>query len=131
MGRRADAQRPIIAVVDDDRDIRSALHSALSGRGYHVIEAQNGLRLVSALEVDRPALILLDVSMSWIDGFELCRALKSNPRFAEIPVVFVTGRSDSRAIEEGRRVGASDYFVKPLDMERLLSRVGELLLPGA
>ena len=89
----------LVAVVDDDREVREYLATVLHKAGYEVALAANGLRLVSALQVDRPDLILLDVNMSWIDGFELCRALKKNAEWAQIPVVFVSGRSAPADIE--------------------------------
>jgi DNA-binding response OmpR family regulator len=116
-----------VAVVDDDRELRGILGSRLAQAGYDVKEAPNGLRLVSTLHVDRPDIILLDVMMSWIDGFELCRAIKSNPEFATIPVVFMSGRTSSSDVERGLACGAIDYFPKPLDIERLIARVGELI----
>jgi DNA-binding response OmpR family regulator len=120
MGRR-------VAVVDDDRELRSMLGLRLAQAGYEVKEAPNGLRLVSTLHVDRPDIILLDVMMSWIDGFELCRAIKSNAEFATIPVIFMSGRTASADVERGMACGAVDYFPKPLDIERLIARVGELV----
>lgn len=82
-----------VAVVDDDRSVRTWLREVLENEGFAVILAANGLRLVSTLQVDRPDIILLDVVNSWIDGFELCRALKKNPQFCDIPVIFLSGRS--------------------------------------
>jgi DNA-binding response OmpR family regulator len=102
------------------------LHKA----GYEVALAANGLRLVSALQVDRPDLILLDVNMSWIDGFELCRALKKNAEWAQIPVVFVSGRSAPADIEAGMACGAVDFFPKPIDGRALVARVRELVQPA-
>ncbi len=115
-----------VVIVDDDRETREALQAALEQRGYAVVQAQSGLRLVSYLHVDRPDVILLDVMMSWIDGFELCRAIKRNPEFRNIPVVFISGRSDPQDVREGLACGATAYFVKPLDMEALLAKVDEL-----
>jgi len=117
----------LVAVVDDDREVREWLADTLRRAGYQVALAANGLRLVSALQVDRPDLILLDVNMSWIDGFELCRALKKNPLCADIPVVFISGRSASDDVEQGLACGAVDYFAKPLDGRALLERIGELV----
>ncbi len=116
-----------VAVVDDDREVREWLADTLRHAGYEVALAANGLRLVSALQVDRPDLILLDVNMSWIDGFELCRALKKNPLWADIPVVFISGRSGERDVEQGLACGAVDYFVKPLDGRELVARIGQLV----
>jgi DNA-binding response OmpR family regulator len=118
-----------IAVVDDDRDVREVLQVSLQRVGYDVKLAANGLRLISALHVDRPDLILLDVMMSWIDGFELCRAIKQNLRFQAIPVVFISGKTSPSDMDRGLKCGAVDYFPKPLDLERLMSRVQELVGP--
>ena len=120
-------RRALVAVVDDDREVREYLASVLERAGYAVALAANGLRLVSALQVDRPDLILLDVNMSWIDGFELCRALKKNPEWSQIPVVFVSGRSAQADVEAGMACGAVDFFSKPIDGRALVQRVKQLL----
>ena len=117
----------LVAVVDDDREVREWLAATLQRAGYQVVLAANGLRLVSALQVDRPDLILLDVNMSWIDGFELCRALKKNPLWTDIPVVFISGRSADGDVEQGIACGAVDYFPKPIDGRELLARIEELV----
>ncbi len=118
-----------IAVVDDDRDVRELLETSLQHAGYEVKLAANGLRLISTLHVDRPDLILLDVMMSWIDGFELCRAIKQNAEFRKIPVVFISGKTTTADVERGLKCGAVDYFPKPLDLERLIARVAEIVGP--
>jgi DNA-binding response OmpR family regulator len=118
-----------VAVVDDDRDVRELLQDTLVRAGYDVKLASNGLRLISTLHVDRPDLILLDVMMSWIDGFELCRAIKQNQEFRGIPIVFISGRTSAADVERGLECGAIDYFPKPLDLERLVSRVREIVGP--
>jgi DNA-binding response OmpR family regulator len=64
--------------------------------------------------------------MSWINGFELCRAMKANANYSAIPVVFISGRSAPSDIETGMSCGAADYFVKPIDTQRLLQRLSEL-----
>ncbi|MGB8932509.1 MAG: response regulator [Anaeromyxobacteraceae bacterium] len=120
-------RRPQIIIVDDDRDTREMLTLALDLEGFEVRTAANGLRLISAMHVDRPDVILLDIMMSWIDGFELCRAIKQNPSFADIPVVFISARKSDEDERAGRAAGAIDYFAKPLDMERLVERIREIL----
>lgn len=117
---------PTIAVVDDDIEVREALQDAFTDAGYRVELAANGLRLVSALQVDRPDVIVLDVMMSWIDGFELCRALKRNPEFSDIPVVFISGRTSKADQQQGLDCGAVAYFPKPIDLGALLDRVREI-----
>jgi DNA-binding response OmpR family regulator len=116
-----------IAVVDDDREMRSWLEMVLREAGFSVMLAANGLRLVSTLQVDRPDVILLDVINSWIDGFELCRALKKNPQFRDIPLVFLSGRSAPTDVERGLACGAAGYFAKPVDSRKLIARIKELV----
>jgi DNA-binding response OmpR family regulator len=119
--------RPQIIIVDDDRDTREMLTLALDLEGFEVRTAANGLRLISAMHVDRPDVILLDIMMSWIDGFELCRAIKQNPSFSDIPVIFISARKSDEDERAGRAAGAIDYFAKPLDIERLVERIREIL----
>src|SRR6478752_3060755 len=120
-------RRPKVIIVDDDRETREMLTLALQLEGYDVSGAANGLRLISALHVDRPDVILLDVMMSWIDGFELCRSIKKNPQFCEIPIVFISGRGSSEDRHRGIEAGATDYFTKPLDMDRMLARLRDII----
>ncbi len=120
-------EKPRIIIVDDDRDTREMLAMALETEGFEVTSAANGLRLISSLQLRRPHLILLDVNMSWIDGFELCKAVKKNENFRDIPVIFVSGRGEPEDRRKGLEAGAADYFVKPLDLERLLARIRELV----
>jgi DNA-binding response OmpR family regulator len=127
-------RRPKVIIVDDDRDTREMLTLALELEGFDVGGAANGLRLISAMHVDRPDVILLDVMMSWIDGFELCRAIKKNETFADIPVIFISARKSAEDEKQGLAAGAVDYFAKPLDVDRLIARIREILgsrVPGA
>src|SRR5947209_1125204 len=119
-------RRPKVIIVDDDRDTREMLTLALDLEGYDVAQAANGLRLISSLHVDRPDVILLDVMMSWIDGFELCRSVKKNEEFRDIPVIFISARKTSEDQQKGIEAGAADYFTKPVDIDRLIARIAEL-----
>ena len=120
-------RKPKVIIVDDDRDTREMLTLALELEGFDVGQAANGLRLISAMHVDRPDVILLDVMMSWIDGFELCRAVKKNEDFADIPVIFISARKSTEDERTGMEAGAVDYFAKPLDVDRLIARMREIL----
>jgi DNA-binding response OmpR family regulator len=91
-----------------------------------VSQVANGLRLISTLHVDKPDVILLDVNMSWIDGFELCKAVRQNEEFATIPVVFVSARSSPADVKRGMACGAADYFTKPVEIPALIDRLREL-----
>jgi DNA-binding response OmpR family regulator len=115
-----------VIIVDDDRDTREMLTLALELEDFEVTQCANGLRLISALHVNRPDVILLDVMMSWIDGFELCTSLKKNPIFGDIPILFVSARKSAEDLRRGREAGAADYFTKPLDMDLLINRIREV-----
>ncbi len=127
---RPASARPRVIIVDDDRDTREMLTLALELEGFDVGQAANGLRLISAMHVDRPDVILLDVMMSWIDGFELCRAIKRNPTFADIPVIFISARKGPEDERTGLEAGAVAYFSKPIDMRSLTGRIREILGVG-
>jgi len=123
--------KPKVTIVDDDRDTRELLSFALESEGFEVNAAANGLRLISSLQLKRPDIILMDVNMSWIDGFELCKAVKKNEQFRDIPVIFISGRGEPEDRRRGREAGAADYFVKPLDLNALIQRLRELIAPPA
>lgn len=115
-----------IMVVDDDKDWRDLLCLRLQEAGFEALVAANGLRLVSSLRINRPDLIILDVMMSWIDGFELCTALKANQEFRDIPVIFISGRTSREDIDHGYACGCADYFTKPLDYLALIKRIEQI-----
>ncbi len=119
--------KPKVTIVDDDRDTRELLSFALEAEGFEVTAAANGLRLIASLQLKRPDVILMDVNMSWIDGFELCRAVKKNEQFRDIPVIFVSGRGEPEDKRRGVEAGAADYFVKPLDLNALINRLRALI----
>lgn len=112
-----------VIIVDDDRDLREMLRLRLELEGFEVQVAGNGLRLLTRLKLDRPHVILLDVMMSWLNGFELCQALKKNPEFADIPVFFISALASDEDIQKGYDSGCSRYFVKPLDMAKLMDEI--------
>jgi DNA-binding response OmpR family regulator len=124
--RSTAAQRSVI-LVDDDREAREMLARLLQSEGYHVLEAANGLKLISILHADRPRVIVLDVNLSWIDGFELCRSVKRNEEFRTIPVLFVSGRTSKDDVNEGLAAGAEAYFPKPVDLPALLSKLNDIV----
>jgi DNA-binding response OmpR family regulator len=114
---------PRIMVVDDDPDTVSILARHLQREGFVAIEAVSGaecLRLVREHPVD---VILLDLMMPDMDGFEVCRALKDERRTAEIPVIMITARDDLDARAEGMRLGVSDFLAKPVFRRQLANRI--------
>src|SRR3954465_6205035 len=117
-----DEKKPKGIIVDADRETREMMALALRQEGFEVAQAANGLRLISTLHVDRPDVILMDVNMSWIAGFELCRAVRNSEAFNGIRVVFVSGRSASSDVKRGLECGAADYFTKPVELPTLIAR---------
>src|SRR6056297_1682772 len=93
-------KKPLILVVDDDRSTRLVSKKALEQNNYDVIEAENGLEAIDAFKKYRPDLMLLDVVMPEIDGFEACRRIRALPYGAAVPVMIITGSDDFEAISE-------------------------------
>lgn len=116
-----------IMVVDDEKQIRDLLERLLSISGYEVLTAHNGLKLLSILKVNQPDLIILDIMMSWIDGFELCRIIKKTEQYQHIPVIFLSGRNAKEDIKHGYDVGCVDYITKPFDTGDLIKRIQAVL----
>ena len=123
----ADVPRAAILVVDDEEMIRSVLRLTLVHAGYDVTEAENGEDALSKVEEESPDLILLDVMMPGMDGFAVCERLRQRPDTADLPIIMLSARSDSRSRQEGRRVGATKYLTKPLEVNKLLQHVEEAL----
>ncbi len=116
-----------IMVVDDDRETRRLLETVLTRSGYEVMTAANGLQLVRVLKVYRPDVILLDVVMNWIDGFELCRMLKNHPEWKDIAVVFITGLSEEQVKPQLATLNAQGCYYKPIDIRDLLDGIERLV----
>jgi DNA-binding response OmpR family regulator len=112
-----------ILLVDDDEDILDITQAFLKSRGYDVILARSGEEALKEVETSRPNLILLDVMMPKMDGFWLCRAIKADPRFRLIPVVFLTAKDDAQSRMEGQKCGGDDYLTKPFDLDALEVRI--------
>jgi DNA-binding response OmpR family regulator len=112
-----------ILVVDDDANSLDIVRTFLESRGYHVVTAMDGNAALSCLEEVRPVLVLLDVMMPGMDGWEVARVIKNHPDFVNTRVVMLTARSDFADKQEGLRSGADDYIVKPIRLDDLGDRV--------
>jgi DNA-binding response OmpR family regulator len=118
---------PRILVVDDDIQMRKLLTEVLDGRKYRVDTLPSGLQLTDVLEGDSPDLIILDIMLPWKNGFELCRSVKSSPRWRNIPILFLTGRTADSDFAKGIRMGADGYLTKPFKLAELTEKVSALL----
>lgn len=120
-----------ILVVDDDEIMRSALKRILEAEGYKVLMAEDGLELSKVLETTRLDMVLLDVNLPWVDGFELCRLIKSHHSLKDVPLILVSGRKSKEDVERGFDMGADDYVTKPFDIDYMIEVINEKLLKAA
>src|ERR1700691_6691785 len=114
---------PQIMVVDDDPDTVSILARHLQREGFVAIEAISGAECLLMVHEHRIDVILLDLMMPEMDGFQVCRSLKQDPATAEIPVIMITARDDLDARAEGMRLGVSDFLAKPVFRRQLANRI--------
>jgi DNA-binding response OmpR family regulator/anti-anti-sigma regulatory factor len=116
-------REPVVLVADDDPYSIKLVHSALSGEPIELAVANDGRGTLQAARSGQPDLILLDVLMEGIDGFEICRLLKEDPATRDIPVIFMTSLTEVSARVRAFRVGGVDYIAKPFEPEELVARV--------
>lgn len=117
-------QSAVILIVDDSPEQIHVTGSLLAKHGYEVLVASNGKAALSILERELPDLILLDIHMNDMDGFALCRQIRSNPCYQDTAVIFMTISQDRESLEKGFFLGAQDYIIKPCHESELLARVG-------
>ncbi|GAA6142514.1 DNA-binding response regulator [Hydrogenophaga sp. 5NK40-0174] len=116
-------QRLTLLVVDDDLDTLRLLCDALLAEGYEVLAARDCEEALQRLEINVPDGILLDAVMPGRDGFSLCEQIKSTPAWTHIPVVFMTGLSETEQVVRGFGAGGVDYVVKPLRLPEVMARI--------
>lgn len=112
-----------ILVVDDNTDNVEILRAFLESRGFTIAEARDGRTALSRMEEVKPDLVLLDVMMPGMDGWEVCRVIKQHPQLGDTKVVMVTAKGGFEDKFEGLRSGADDYVVKPVDFKELMEKV--------
>ena len=118
---------PKILVAEDERDIRELIGFTLRYAGFEVELATNGTEAVEKAAAAQPDLIMLDVRMPKMTGYEACRQLKDDPTTAEIPIVFLSAKGQEVEIEQGLASGALEYIVKPFAPDELASQVKDIL----
>jgi len=117
------APRDIILLVDDSPEALGFLTDALEQSGFSVLIATSGKAALGIVERISPDLILLDAVMPGMDGFETCRQIKANPAVAPVPVIFMTGLSDTEHVVHALEVGGVDYLTKPINIDELRARI--------
>ncbi len=113
----------IVLVVDDSPETLSLINDTLEQAGIDVLVALEGKQAIAIANKLRPDLILMDAIMPNMDGFETCRQLKEDPKLQSIPVIFMTGLTDSKSTVRGLEAGGVDYLTKPVDPSELLARI--------
>ena len=116
-------RRDIILVVDDTPGTLGVLGEVLEDAGYTVLMAQSAAAAMTVLERVLPDVILIDAIMPGMDGFEACRRMKRNPALASVPIIFMTGLTESEDVVRGLEAGGVDYVTKPLQLDEVVARI--------
>ena len=115
----------LIMIVDDEVGVRELLRDTLKIAGFETVEADNGMSALTVLRSHKPDLLIIDINMPLMDGFELVERLRGTGDL--VPVLMLTARNDQQDISRGLRIGADDYVVKPFGLEELILRVKAIL----
>ena len=115
-----------ILVADDEPDIVETLRCLLEARGHEVLEANDGISALEQARSKNPDIIFLDVMMPRLDGYKVCRMLKFDSQYRNIPIVMLTARASAHDREVGEEVGADLYLTKPFDVDEVLDLIERL-----
>jgi DNA-binding response OmpR family regulator len=116
-----------ILIAEDERDIRELLSFTLRYNGFEVVSARDGEEAIELALKEHPHLVLLDIRMPRINGYEVCRLMKDNEVTKHIPVVFISAKGQEAEVQEGMEAGAVDYIIKPFSPDEVVERVTTLL----
>ncbi len=116
-----------ILIAEDEHDIRELLSFTLTFAGHQVTTARNGAEAVELAPQVKPDLIMMDVRMPRMTGYEACKAIKAIDALKDVPVVFLTAKGQDEEVQNGIEAGAAAYIIKPFVPDELIRRVGEIL----
>lgn len=116
-----------ILIAEDERDIRDLVTFSLKFGGFDVVQASNGVEAVERAQAELPDLILMDVRMPKMTGYEACKALKAIPAMRHIPVVFLSAKGQESEIQQGVEAGAEEYILKPFAPDELTKQIKSVL----
>jgi len=116
-----------VLIVDDDESAQEALFAMLEGENYDLQLAKDGFQALQTIKRLEPDVILLDVMMPGMDGFEVCRRIRSTPELAEVPILILTALGDHDSLLQGIEAGADDFLTKPVDRRELIARIRTIL----
>lgn len=120
------ADTPTILVVDDDPYILMSLEFLMRKSGYAVLVARNGTEALDCIQTQKPDIILLDIMMPDVDGYEICQHIKSTPELKHIQVVFVSAKTSEQDVQKGLKLGAALYVSKPFSTRELVKQIRSL-----
>ena len=112
-----------VLVVEDDYSVAENLRALLNAKGYKVFQSADGTAGVLAARKEMPDLILLDILLPKMGGFDVCKILKADPATKKIKIIMITGLSQMSDVETAFQNGATDYIIKPIDSERLFKKI--------
>ena len=115
-------KKPKILVVDDEKDIIEFIQYNLEQDGHQVITAFNGKEAIEKIK-EEPDLVVLDVMMPGLDGYEVCKKIRANEKYKNIPILFLTAKSSEQDEVYGLDIGADDYIAKPVSIKKLIARI--------
>jgi two-component system alkaline phosphatase synthesis response regulator PhoP len=116
-----------ILIVEDDPSFSRAVSHIIEKEGYDVISASNGLTGLRMAKEDKPDLLILDVMLPGLDGFEICSRLRADPQTAKLPIIMLSAKGQEADKTTGLKLGASEYLTKPVDRAVLLEKITALL----
>lgn len=116
-----------ILIVDDEPNIVMSLDFLLRKAGYELFIARNGQEAMDLVLTKKPQLILLDIMMPGMDGYEVCREVKNKKGYERTKVIFLSAKSKPKDIEEGMKAGADEYITKPFSNKQLLQKIKEIV----
>jgi DNA-binding response OmpR family regulator len=116
-----------ILVVEDERDIRELIEFALHHKGHEVLTSTDGVSAWELVRAEQPDLVLLDVRMPRMDGYEVCRRIKRSEKLRHIPVAFLSAKGQESEVQAGLDAGAEEYILKPFSMDQLIQAITRLL----
>jgi two-component system alkaline phosphatase synthesis response regulator PhoP len=123
----AESANRSVLVVDDEPTARTMLRLILVRAGFEVFEAQDGAEALEEVKRQLPDLMILDIMMPGIDGFEVCQILRSQDETADLPIIMLSARADAESVNRGLLIGATKYLTKPVMPDELTRHVREVL----
>jgi DNA-binding response OmpR family regulator len=116
-----------ILIVEDDEQFRDMLSMRFQSQGYAVVHAKDGEEAFAQLRKEEPDLMILDLMLPKIEGFEVCRILKFEDKYKDLPIIIATALGQREHIERAINSGADAYFIKPFDMDTLLAKIASFI----